>query len=290
MLKEIVKTLGSYKFLSEPYHRYRLSKETKKKGRPIIIHQMGKVGSTSIYEELKKQVPDSPLYHTHFLSQAGIHDAKLRLRELEPRSNANAWCLLESEVLRDLVDSHPAYRSVDIISLVRDPMARNISSYFYNIKKYMPDFFIKYQSGEINYTDIMKNFMELFSEHEMPGSWFDQEMKTVFDIDIYRSQFDYEKGYSILENKGHRLLLLRLDLLKSNSAPAFGEFLGISNFSLNKSNTSEEQPYIDVYKKFLNEAKFPNEYLDRIYGSRLCEFFYSPKDLDHMRKKWEGTT
>ena len=286
MLKEIVKKLGSYRILSEPYHRYRLGKETKKKGRPIIIHQMGKVGSTSIYEELKKQVPDSPLYHTHFLSQTGIHDAKLRLRELEPRSNANVWCLLESEVLRDLVDSHPAYRSVDIVSLVRDPMARNISSYFYNIKKYMPDFFIKYQSEEINYTDIMKSFMESFSEHEMPGSWFDQEMKTVFDIDIYRSQFDYEKGYSILENKGHRLLLLRLDLLKSNSKLAFGEFLGISNFSLNKSNSSDEQPYKAAYDKFITESNFPPEYIEKIYDNKLCRYFYLPQEIEEMKRKW----
>ncbi|MDY7015276.1 MAG: hypothetical protein SVX43_17095, partial [Cyanobacteriota bacterium] len=39
---------------------------------PLLVYQMGKVGSTTIVESLQRAVPDRFIFHVHFLSHKGI--------------------------------------------------------------------------------------------------------------------------------------------------------------------------------------------------------------------------
>jgi len=50
---------------------------------PILIYQMGKVGSTTILKSLKNAQIQNPVYHIHFLSSDGIRNAERYFKTLK---------------------------------------------------------------------------------------------------------------------------------------------------------------------------------------------------------------
>jgi hypothetical protein len=150
----------------------------------------------------------------------------------------------------------------------------------------MPGFYRRFQLGELSIESIRSEFLEKFSEHHFPLDWFDTEMKPVFGIDIYEHTFPKEAGFSVIEQGNTKLLTLKLENLDTCIEKAFQTFLGLENFSLRKANTSEEQGYYPVYKRFRAEVGLPESYLDMMYESRFTRHFYSQTEIDGFRKNW----
>ncbi len=287
VIKLLRKSLGKSYTLSRIYHERRLSAESKKPGEPIIVFQMGKVGSTSIVDGLHERIPDSPVFHVHFLTDAGISDAKRRLRILVKRFNANAWCLYESDYVRRYLRKYGGGKKIKIVTLFREPIARNISSFFYNVNKYAPDF-RSYSRDDELFVDALKHrYLNVFPEHEFPLQWFDKELFTMFGVDVYQQEFDKDKGYSIIRTESTEVLVLKLECLKKCVRPAFREFLGIDDFELAESNRSDDQPYNEFYKDFLENVCLPQEYLDRTYNSKYMTKFYTGEEIAQYRMRWQ---
>jgi hypothetical protein len=286
-VKGIKKWLGSNRALSTWYHRWRLNREVEKRGDVILVYQMGKVASTAIVETLHAARPNLSVFHVHFLTDAGIHDAKNRLKRLNKRFNANFWCLYESEFVRRNVLTADFNRNVKVVTLFREPIARTISSFFYNLNQYVPDFDQYRVEDPCFMEELTRRFLEDFVEHDYSVTWFDSELKRTFGVDVFQHEFNPDKGYAILKNAAVDVLVLKLEKLKDCAQVAFREFLGIPHFDLSSANTSEEQTYSELYKKFLNEVKLPESYLDRLYGSAYMTHFYSADEIARYRRKWK---
>lgn len=96
---------------------------------PIVIYQMGKVGSTTIVESLRRSVPERSIFHVHFLSTEGIKIEEDFYREHLSRIGAIHDHLLESWYLSEQFDKITSDEKYKIITLVREPIARNISAF-----------------------------------------------------------------------------------------------------------------------------------------------------------------
>ncbi len=248
---------------------HRLRAESRKNGDPIFVFQMGKVGSTSIVEGLRSSVPDSPIFHFHFLSEHGIRDAKTRLKKIGKSYNANTWCLYESEFVRDYIAAGRVGRKIRIVTLFRDPVARNISSYFYNVRKYLPNF-DSYKSGDrASIESLKRSFLDVFPEHSYSQNWFDEELLPAFGVDILKHKSDQQMGYTIIREGRIEILVLKLEKLKECAAEAFSKFLGLSKFRLENANTSDEQTYIDVYQEFKRELDYRRNILMKCIVRRM---------------------
>ena len=101
---------------------------------PIIIYQMGKVGSSTILRSLRALDIDTPIFHTHTLTVEGrAHGEAIfghKPQSYFPRSKH----LLESEYLCKEIE-RSLKRKIGkwkVVTLVRDPIARNISSFWRN--------------------------------------------------------------------------------------------------------------------------------------------------------------
>jgi len=71
------------KIIADYWHfRVKLALQNFNKLPPILIYQMGKVGSSAVYESLKKYGIQNPLHHVHFLSYG-------HLNELERKKSRN---------------------------------------------------------------------------------------------------------------------------------------------------------------------------------------------------------
>jgi hypothetical protein len=257
---------------------------------PIVLYQMGKVGSMSILKSLHSLDLKNPLYHVHLLtSEWMLETTDYRLRNLTDKG-----IFLEqtyNEMIRFKYLRNHIKRGVPggwkVITLVRDPIARNVSNFFHMIGS---SYFFQNLEGQIGEDDTNNTFIETFFEryerHNEPLEWFDVEMKKMFNIDIYEKEFKCSQGYQIYNEQNMDLLLIRVEDLHHCIKQAMQDFLEIENFELFNDNVGTDKTYAPAYKKFKETIKFPHDYIERMYSSKFMRHFYTDAEIEKFKLKW----
>ena len=273
---------------------------------PLIVFQMGKVGSTTIVKSLKFSGINMSIYQIHNMTRDWVDrfENAYRMREHIHISEKlhNLHHLWESRYLLKKMDRGlPKDKKWKVISLVREPVARNVSEFFhyFNIKsldsyRYKINYFSRAQARNYTYeinlnNEIMDKLLELFMEtvnHDIPLIWFDSQLKPVFGIDVFSSDFPTSIGYKIYEGELADVLILRLENLNQCSQDAFKKFLNIEGFTLKEENVANEKQYHAIYRKFLNSVILPESYLEKMYTSKYAQHFYTQEEIKGFRKKW----
>ena len=232
---------------------------------PIIVHQMGKVGSMSIERAIRARLPDRAVFHTHRLNPDWL--------SLEP-SGVGLNRHLAARISRD------GFQGFQLVTPIREPIGRNIFALFENF-----DEFFDGDAENISASEAIATFVERYS-HGVPLTWFDQEAKAVFGIDVYETPFDHERGYSICAGQGVSLLVLRIEDFDWAVAPALSEFLGVDDITLERTHVGVAGENGELYKEVLETISVPQHLLDQAYGSRYARHFYTESELDQLRSKW----
>jgi hypothetical protein len=247
---------------------------------------MGKVGSKTIQASLEKLNLPNKIYHTHFLSWSNIKQIEDHYSSI-PGTNV---CLDHCKDIRSLIDSTAGNIRWKIITLVRDPVSRDISDVFENIKRDLPH--VTNVDLESAFNDIRSHILKTFADFDESTdyacTWFDKEIKDVFNFDIYTNDFNKSTGYQIYGVQDADILLIRLEDLSGCCHDAFREFLGVPDFSMVKNNVSEKKWYQGLYRRVLDSISIPDSDLERIYKSRYCRHFYTGDEINHFKKKWSG--
>jgi glycosyltransferase involved in cell wall biosynthesis/ubiquinone/menaquinone biosynthesis C-methylase UbiE len=252
---------------------------------PVLIYQMGKVGSSTILNSLKQCGFKNHIYHIHFLSEINIKRTEKAIRKsLSPKTPQH---LKESVSVRQQIDNKSRRIKWKIITLVRDPIAQRISSIFENsnlLKGFNPS--DKNTALEILENRILYHF-NAFDEHtDIAASWFDNELKTVFDFDVYNVNFDKSRGYQIYHTENADILLLRLEDLNRCYKKAFKLFLGIDDLTLIKSNIGAEKKHHDLYERVKKDIVIPANDLKKVYQTKYSKHFYTTAEINNFTNKW----
>lgn len=283
----ILKRMREINLFSRPYHEFRLRRSLATSGEPILVYQMGKVGSSSIVKSLNALKVDRPVYHVHFLNLRNIERAQETLRSIYGRKHSvNRWALYESRfVVKHLI--RESGRGLKVISLVRDPVARNLSSFFQNIDIFIPNCETLYNSGRIGVQEITEQYFAKFHEHELPLTWFDEEMESVFGIDIYSAKpvSSAERVY-MCRNGKVELLVMRMEDIDDVAENAVRRFLHVNEFRLEQANVGNKKTYGRIYAEFRKQIKLPGSYLSKMYDSRYARHFYSSEEIESFRRRW----
>lgn len=300
-----IKTSTENKLLSRNYYLTKLSSHfwwyIKSLGKaPLVIYQMGKVGSTSILYALYASNLDMPIYQVHVLSAHGIMKMEQKYWGKTPKAFRKSLLpetkhLFASHFLHAQLNKDLASNKWKIVTLVRDPIARNVSEFFYSVDttKYdphLPNFYKQYHSKAISTTELIQRFLERFhensEEYQLPLKWFDTEFKAVLGIDVFLSDFPKSQGYQIIRGKFADVLLLKLEKLRECSSKAFNRFLNLKDFRLGIANAAQQKRYYPVYKSFINNVDLPDSYVNSVYNSKLVRHFYTNEEISAFRKKW----
>lgn len=132
---------------------------------------------------------------------------------------------------------------------------------------------------------LIDEFIDQYS-HDIPLTWFDDNIKKYFDIDIYETQFP-EAGFATYTLNNVSLLVFRVDLDDSIKEKAIQDFLGFRSFMLYNKNTSSSKEYYDTYKQFIRSIKLPETHLLKMKESRYFNHFYSKGEIDEILSKWK---
>lgn len=278
-------------YIANTYHNLRTQLNDIGSCEKIVIYQMGKVGSTSLYESLKERKPEASVYHVHFLSSNAVENALSLACNKYDRIGAIHTHLTHSQYLRKKLE-----RGLDrenekwkVITLVRDPIARDVSSFFQNLNL-STEYDYSDKRGSMSQTEIAQELVHIYldkrSQEKEPFSWLDSELNAVLKLDLYAEPFPKDKGYNIYQRDHFDLLLIKLEQLNQCAQEALKDFLNIDGFELKTSNVASDKNYKAIYQEFLKLLNLPKSHYERIYGSERVRHFYSDDELQKFRQKW----
>jgi hypothetical protein len=248
-----------------------------RKQTPIIVFQMGKVGSTSVSQALEQSVDRCPVFHVHFLNPPRLVQLidYYKSKGLQPPDHLYWGLRIHRHIIQR---NHPAR----FITMLRDPIARNISSAFQNFELTTG---VHYSGAAFARQELIE-IMRVQGLDQYPLNWFDEEILTVLGIDVYAHPFPHEKGYLCYQNGAFELLLLKSESDDTTKEEAIASFLGLKDFHLSRVNVGENKNYADDYQFVKENLRFPADQIDLMYQSRLVTHFYIPEEIEKMKARW----
>jgi hypothetical protein len=254
----------------------------------VGVYTQGKVGSKAILATLRKMfAADEDVYVWDFrrTSLEGVrqHDS---IRGLRRR------LLVDEPEIAEFMEAHPD-RDMRLTSIVRDPVAINLSSFFYNFGPRNPGLDIR----DISDREIIERLVagEAFSSPSYHLDWFDIEVNPQTGIDVYSGNcFPIDSGFEVYAGKrGMRqtdLLVFRIEDLANVGVSALARFYDRSEHVIFRKNTADEQPYGVRYTQFLRGSRLPAEWIAWQLNSRYARFFYSDAERIEFAKRWSGSS
>jgi hypothetical protein len=256
---------------------------------------MGKVGSTTIWNSLKLSNIDAAIYHVHRINRDAVDR---QLKQSKERFSALHIIYPETvhaEYWRAQLDKTHPKGHWKVITLVRDPIARTLSTFFQSLEDKTiarEGFYGSWNSQ--SYDELLDHLLEKFdsryvqnSGKKHPYTWFEYEFKANLGCDLFSEPNICDKPYHICTTPKADVLLLKLERLNDHYKTAFREFLGIKNFDLRSKKIRSHEVYGDLYQDFLRYVELPDEYLDRIYSSPLVKNFYSDSEIEEFYRHWQ---
>jgi hypothetical protein len=254
---------------------------------PIIVYQMGKVGSKTIEASLHHYFEQKNLrvkvHHTHNLINLKEMEENLLANRNRPNPKATLSQIRKDARLRNIIDTYPKIRWT-LVSLVRDPIAQNVGAFFHNLKEFVPDWKEQSEQGTLDIESLHDLFLNKYY-HKNAQTWFERQMQPMWNIDIYATPFDREAGYSIYKSEKADLLLIRLENLNECGTQAFKKFLNFENFELVNQNVGEEKDYKELYSAF-KAHPLPVEFIEDMYNTPFTRHFYSEDEVEGFKRKW----
>lgn len=273
---------------------------------PILIYQMGRVGSSSIRNSLFRcrdprtkvvlmcheffpirdrdpaRIDIEPTCRQYVLREID-HDR--RVFEQWPLRRKAGWLLRKRFYTRRIHDAYVRRGDeLRVITLVRDPVAHNVSLFFQVFDQYAGT---TIERSGYDIEDMIRLFLDRYL-YSRPLTWLDAELKTTLGIDVYSQPFPTDEGYTVLSDGRVRLIVLRAELDDTAKAHAIARFLDLDEFEIVRSNVTADKPHAEQYAEFKRRIRIPAPLLDELYESKFAKHFYSPDERARFRARWAG--
>ncbi|SER03598.1 putative capsular polysaccharide synthesis family protein [Thalassovita taeanensis] len=236
-----------------------------------VLYTMGKVASTSLTRGI--ETTGMKCHQIHNLNDKTL----IALAKRSTDRNQMPY-LFVTQAMANKKDylEHP--EDYLFISLVRDPLERNLSAFFETFQ------FLHGVTPSAG--DAQALFDRFVSEynHNLPLNWFDNEVKTFLGLDVYQSTFPKDQKQVYFPE--HRFLLFRLDCPDETKQEVLTEMLG-EKILIERENDGSRKDYAEAYRKVKSMATFPKAFLDKMYESRFARHFWSDEERKKMRAKWQ---
>jgi hypothetical protein len=239
---------------------------------------MAKVASRGIVEALKGK-QDLGVLHFHFAdpgNSAYIHRQLYGADGLRYGGNS----MIHGRAIYDLVIK-PG-RKAFVITLVREPIARNISSYFHHLNIVWRQ---RDAHANVPFDKLVEGFLS-YPLKAVPLEWFDREFKAALGVDIYDYPFPREQGFMRFSTDRYEVLVMRHDLDARQKERCLQQLLGVEDVAIRPANTAAEQPYAEAYRHFVETVRLPESYITEMLDSKYTRHFYPSEEIERLRAKW----
>ena len=224
---------------------------------PIYVFTMPKVGSKTIQHSLGAAWPGT-VFHGH------AFDPDIR-----------DWQVTS---LRRHFDSGGR---LNVISLVRLPVSRNVSHFFQDLDD---DDRADMDRMPTTVQQARERFMQEY-DHGFAERFFDRHFKENLGIDVYQHPFP-EQGHATFESGNVRLIMLKSELPDVGKSQAIAGFLGVDEFPIVNVNIGSQKRYSSLYSQFRKQGNLDRRYVTEICNSRYARHFYGDDELALESSRW----
>jgi hypothetical protein len=251
----------------------------------IMVYQIGKVGSTTVYETIEKAIKNHPVYHIHSLDPKKINKRYNQINLYEDYRKDYGWETVKqifiSKYLINQLDKILKKKNLKIITIVRDPIAREISSFFEANR-------LRLELKSMKIEDLIEIFWKQKNLTNRQGNWLNNELNNYLGIDVYSIDFPKDKGHKIVRDNDKRIeiLLLKLERFEKDLRNSLIEFFGLDEIIIKTRRRTQNTNYFDTYNLFKNSIIFPTEFLEEIYGQPWIRHFYTEEEIEKFKIKW----
>jgi hypothetical protein len=255
-------------------HKKLLAKYADKK--TIFIYQMGKVGSTSIEHGIENAMHVHAFYNRN-------HTCPPRLMGLAKFGLVHFLLRAEQEVLAFLLRRvFKRRKNTKIVTLVREPIARNISMFFHDLDAYLFSAYTNCMrtrkaplATRCENSSLLIDVFNSEFDHDYALNWFDNEFAIMTGLNIYDYDFNHDLGYCLIQKPSVEVFCLRTDKI-AERIDDLTEFCG-SEVNLSAVNRADDKWYHEVYKQFSREYSYSTDKLHKIYNSQFFQHFFQKK-------------
>jgi hypothetical protein len=268
---------------------------------PILVYQMGKVGSNSIHAGLRQALPHVEIAHSHLLDPRSFahyerwFDGDPRLPDALVASTRAQ--IAEGRALRARLDgTGPRWR---VVTVTREPLAHLVSVLFHHLEVFarLAD------AGSPPRLDALHAFAveSLRRWAAAPASpdrdparaaltlasrWFDEEPAAVLGLDVHATPFPFARGYARHRTRRADVVVLRVEDLGWAAADAMRSLCGIEAFTAPAENRAQDRASGPLYAEYLRAYRFPAPLVAAIYDTRYARHFYSDVERAALTDRW----
>jgi hypothetical protein len=256
----------------------------------VGVYTQGKVGSKAVLAALEDAFEVYPPYESGMYVWDYRRSDPEGVRQHQLITGTRRRLLSDDPEVAQFMIDHPD-RDFRVTTVVREPVAINLSSFFYNFVPRNPGVNIHELTDEEIIERLEKG--ESFSSPSFHLDWWDIEVQPMTGINVYDNGiFPIEDGsavYSANLNGRHTdILVLRQENIREVARLALSNYYGIDVPELSKVNTAEDSNnnYAGRYLRFKSEASLPEEWVTWQMNSRYASFFYSEEEREAFTNRW----
>jgi hypothetical protein len=250
---------------------------------PVLVYSWSKTGSTTLHHTLARAHLGRPTYHVHELDE-----------ELEARNERNLVLrankqipparLMEAARLRALV--HDGATPFTIVTCVRDPISRAISSFF---QAYQSTGLVDGPSGpdaastEALSARLHEQLPDLIASTDR---WFDRQPLAVLGIDLLAEPFDHEAGWTRIRAPRFDIAVIRFDRLGQVGPTVLTAVTGRRIERLRAANVADSKVYAAHRRAVLDQLQLTSEEIDLARATQTMRHFFTEDEQAAFAASW----
>ncbi|RPF73849.1 MAG: hypothetical protein CBE49_003580 [Rickettsiales bacterium TMED289] len=229
----------------------------------IAIYTLGKSGSSSILSTLQEKFSSPNVIQLHFINCDYIR-----------QNHPNDFASRNIDKANLFLKNH-SKKKIKYISLVREPISREISSFYQNRPLY-------FKNISPNDYKAINNLIEE-KAYDLALNWFDYELKKHLNFDVYSQKFDKTKGFSIYKiDSDTELMVLRTDFINKTGLLALNKFLNSDIKQIKSVNVGSSKSNSFYQNQMKSYFKISDLNLEKIKNSKFMNHFFTKEEIKNL--------
>lgn len=234
----------------------------------IIVFTMGKVASTAVAQSLRQA--EFPVYDIHALAPRRILSQLEREFENPERQSVPNHIINSIKVHNDFA----RFRKNRVISLIREPVMRNISAVFQNLPQRLAE----------DFDEILERLQRY--EPGVPDFWFEKDFIPATGIDVFDTKVDPTSDHFILSNDRFDVLILKMDSPDARKSEIVSEFVE-KEVKVIRQNEAHDKWYSETYAKIGQSLDLMgSDYLEKCFALKYFRTFFSEEERTAVARKF----
>lgn len=256
-------------------------------GQAVLVYQMGKVGSTTVYETLRGcEELRIPIHHVHCLSPLGLRKMTSHTPDDSGREHVEACLSLKAQIDRDYFST-----CWKIVTLVREPVDLHVAAFLEGLDGRHPG--MRRRDGTYDLDEVTALLQDAYIDGGLyPADWFtewfERELQCVFGIDVYAYPFDPQAGYRLIRRNNVDVAVVRLENLDTCLPVVVDQLLGVRCTAIRPANTAAGKGQAELKTHIRRSLRVSPERCRAFFGTRMARHFYSEAEIGEFVKRWSG--